>query len=211
MPPLVLRLPIAASRLPILCPALQASAELQELCRLQLQLLTAALKLSLQAVLSSSVLGSVGDSLDEELLRQQLLLETSCLRASAYCRAPASLQTGALQLQLVATSDDGGSSGGSSGSGSVSSAQAAQRFLFLGQEGTGGGSLHEQEQWILEQAVIVLPDRWALRGGEGRGLVGVEEQEQEGCCPQSLQVARQPAVTAYVTACCNCCSLLLLR
>lgn len=148
--------PLASAIQPAPCP-LQASAELQELCRLQLQLLTAALKLSLQAVLSSSVLGSVSDSVDDEPLRQQLLLESSCLRASAYCRAPASLQTGALQLQLVATSDEG--MGGSGMGGSVSSAQAAQRFLFLGQDGAGGGSLHEQEQWILEQPVIVLPDR----------------------------------------------------
>ncbi|PRW56641.1 hypothetical protein C2E21_4621 [Chlorella sorokiniana] len=164
--------------------ALHASAELQELCRLQLQLLTAALKLSLQAVLSSSVLGSVSDSLDDEMLRQQLLLETACLRASAYCRAPASLQTGALQLQLVATSDESGS-GGSGIGGSVSSAQAAQRFLFLGQDGAGGGSLHEQEQWILEQPVIVLPDSGGLvlplaHNGFLVGLLVVERCLEEG-------------------------------
>lgn len=133
------------------------------------------------------MLGSVSDSMDDELLRQQLLLESSCLRASAYCRAPASLQTGALQLQLVATSEDACS--GSCGS-SVSGAQAAQRFLFLGQEGVGGGSLHEQERWILEQPVIVLPDRWEAGSAWIRNVWIVCGSACRHCAPDKLQAAK---------------------
>ena len=68
----------------------QASAELQELCRLQLALLTSALQLSLQAVLTSSVAGSLSESMDEESLRQQasegsLLAVQQLLRSLLCC------------------------------------------------------------------------------------------------------------------------------
>lgn len=140
----------AGPPLPSLEEALQASDELQQLCRLQLGLLTGTLQLSLKAALSASISGS----LDEESLRQQLLLsEAGCVRASVYCRSPASLQTGQLQLQLVASSDGDGDAR------PAAAQQPAQRLLFLGQE---GGSLADQESWILEQPVIVLPDSGGL-------------------------------------------------
>ena len=162
-------LPLLAHTLRFRClstlsPHLQASQELQELCRLQLGLLVSALQLSLQASILGAG-GSVIGSLDEDgPLRQQLLLDPRPLRCTAYCRAPGSLRTGNLQLQLVAASDAGA---GDAMSAAAAGAAQAQRFLFLGQDGMGGGGmggggLHDQEQWILEQPVIVLPDSGGL-------------------------------------------------
>lgn len=126
---------------------------------MQVQLLAATLKLSLQVSLLD---GSATDSLDEDGLRQHLQLDSACLRATVYCRAPASLQSGDLQLQLVAMSEDGG------GNSRAAAAQAAQRFLFLGQGESA--SMAEQERWIVEQPVIVLPDRWGWAGGAREGM-----------------------------------------
>lgn len=166
--------------MPTLDEALQASEELQQLCRLQLGLLTGALQLSLQAALSTGI----SDSLDEEGLRQHLLLsDAGRLRASVYCRSPASLQTGALQLQLVAASD------GDAGA-AAAAQQPAQRLLFLGQE---GGSLADQEAWILEQPVIVLPDSGGLvlPLSHNAFLVGLLVVER--CLDESSPLAPQPA------------------
>ena len=123
--------------------ALQASAELVQLCQAQLALLTSALQASL-AVASDEDDDARGGA-------------AASLRASVYVRAGASLQSGTLQLQLVAASD-----GGSGG------AAPAQRFLFL--EDAGGGSLAEQEQWILQQPVRPAPCLGGGRAG-GSGLV----------------------------------------
>lgn len=184
--------------LPLLEDALQASVELQELCRLQVQLLTSALTLSLQAALSSSTAGSVGDSADDDSLRQQLL-EASGLRASVYCRAPGSLHTGKLQLQLVAASGEDGASGGASTH--QQQPPPAQRFLFLGQDGAGSGSsLQDQEQWILEQPVIMLPDSGGLvlplaHNGFLVGLLVVEHGFEDGS-PLAGAAAADAAATA---------------
>ena len=168
---------------------LVASSELQELARQQLQLLAVSLQLSLQAVLSSSI--SIDDSsIDEEALRQQLLADSTCLRSTVYCRAPASLQTGQLQLQLVAAL------GGGSQDLQQQQQQQQQRFLFLGHQGVPGSSLAEQEQWILEQPVIVLPDSGGLvlplsHNGFLVGLLVVER-----CLEEEEEQQQQPAAAA---------------
>lgn len=179
---------------------LQASAELQELCRLQLQLLTAALQLSLQAVVAGGVAGSAG-SLDEDCPVQHLELESTALRSTVYCRAPASLQTGQLQLQLVADTDGGGGGGASS-----ARAQQAQRFLFLGEDRGAGASLADQERWIVEQSVIVLPDSGGLvlplaSNGFLVGLLVVERCSEEGeAAPAAANAAEEGAVLAAAGA-----------
>ncbi|KAL4443615.1 hypothetical protein ABPG75_011352 [Micractinium tetrahymenae] len=169
----------------------QASAELQELCRLQLQLLTASLQLSLQAVLTAGVSGSASSLDDEDCLRQP---EGAALRLTVYCRAPASLQTGQLQLQLVADLDGADGGGGGGGAARSARAQQAQRFLFLGEDGGAGASLADQERWIVEQPVIVLPDSGGLvlplaSNGFLVGLLVVERCSEEGeAAPTSAAV-----------------------
>lgn len=106
-------------------------------------------------MLNGGAAGSAG-SLDEDCLLLQPGAAT--LRSTVYCRAPASLQTGQLQLQLVADTDGAGGGGGARSA----RAQQAQRFLFLGEHGGAGASLADQERWIVEQPVIVLPDSGGL-------------------------------------------------
>jgi hypothetical protein len=171
-------------------PRLQASSELQELCLQQLKLLTTALQLSLQAVLTSSI--SIDEEVDEEALRQHMLADSDCLRSTVYCRAPSSLQTGQLQLQLVAAS-------GGSSTLQPPPPQQQQRFLFLGQDGMAGGSLADQEQWILEQQVIVLPDSGGLvlplaHAGFLVGLLVVERCAAGEQQPQGMPARQAGAV-----------------
>ncbi|KAL4858504.1 hypothetical protein ACK3TF_001471 [Chlorella vulgaris] len=176
------------------------SAELQELCRRQLDLLSVTLQLSLRAVLNSSFDGS----LDEELLRQQLLKDASGLRSTVYVRSPASLQTGQLTMQLVAAV------GGDPGADLQQQQRQQQRFLFLGQDGMAGCSMLEQEQQILEQQIIVLPDSGGLvlplaSNGFLVGLLVVEryletEQQQLAQGPPSAGAAAAAPASRGVTA-----------
>lgn len=129
-------------------------------------------------MLTGGIAGSAG-SLEEDCPLQHLELESTVLRSTVYCRAPASLQTGQLQLQLVA--DSGGGGGGARSA----RAQQAQRFLFLGEDGGAGAGLADQERWIVEQPVIVLPDSGGLvlplaSNGFLVGLLVVERCSEEG-------------------------------
>jgi hypothetical protein len=174
------------------------SAELQELCHRQLDLLSVTLQLSLRAVLNSSFDGS----LDEELLRQQLLKDASGLRSTVYVRSPASLQTGQLTMQLVAAV------GGDPGADLQQQQRQQQRFLFLGQDGMVGCSMLEQEQQILEQQIIVLPDSGGLvlplaSNGFLVGLLVVErylETEQQQLAQGPLSAGAAAAASQEVTA-----------
>ena len=105
------------------------SIEIQDLCRLQLDLLATSLHLSLDTQ------KSLADDLGGQTLN-----------CTAYRRVPSSLRTGELQLQLVAATEK------------VNKNASLREDLFLGAQGPSG----EQENWILSQGVIVLPDSGGL-------------------------------------------------
>jgi hypothetical protein len=100
------------------------SAELRELAHLQLGLLVAALEARLGEFAETGV------------------------RCAVYCRNPASLAAGHLQLQLVAATD-----------GREAEAARQRQDLILGIP-TADGQV--QEAWLIEQPLIVLPDSGGL-------------------------------------------------
>lgn len=132
----------------------KASPELQQLCSMQMQMLLSALEVGIGSALAVSGTGweDAGQG-------------APALQCTAFLRDPSSLQTGELQLSLAASV------------GAVEGDAARQRHSLL--LGHGQASLAEQEQWLVEQAVIVLPDSGGLvlplaNGGFLVGLFIVE-------------------------------------
>lgn len=127
---------------------MQVSPEFRQLCQQQVELLISALHISMLAAAFNPGKGSSESSGDYDVGLSADALTGTTLCCAVYSRAASSIQTGQLQLHLVAHSSTDSTAG-------AASSRIDQRRLLLGK---GPYSLEDQENWIVEQQVIVLPD-----------------------------------------------------
>ena len=99
--------------------------------------------------------GGDGNGSEEGALLAADLVTGTSLSCCVYARAPLSIQQGSLECRLVAAGGGGaGGAGGGSGGGGPARADHQQALLL----GRGPYSTEDEEAWIIEQSVIVLPD-----------------------------------------------------
>ncbi|GAB4821547.1 hypothetical protein N2152v2_008593 [Parachlorella kessleri] len=88
------------------------------------------------------------------------LVTGTTLRCAVYCRSAQSIRSGQLRLHLLARSRCGGGCGGLDATAGAGGGLAEDpSSLLLGQ---GPYSLEDEEQWLVEQSIIVLPDSGGL-------------------------------------------------
>lgn len=147
---------------------MQVSPEFRSLCQQEMELTLSALQASLLAAAASSrdSSGAAAGEDGKDSLPVDLITGTT-LSCALYARAAHSIQSGQLECRLVAHSSGGATGGGSSGgNGAGNGRPADQQLLLLGR---GPYSLEDDEQWIVGQSIIVLPDSGAWQGGCGAG------------------------------------------
>jgi len=129
---------------------------MQQLCKLQLELIIKTIRLSLLSApttgtTTTTTTTTTNDDDDEDNIEDRVAKANAVISCTAYRRVPSSLANAKLQLQFIASTDEGTSS--------TSETRKRREDLFLGVQGP---TITEQETWILSQGIILLPDSGGL-------------------------------------------------
>jgi len=128
------------------------SDEMQQLCKLQLELMIKTIRLSLLSAPTTDTTTTTNNNDDDnDDIEDRVAKANAFISCTAYRRVPSSLANAKLQLQFIASTDEGTASN--------SETRKRREDLFLGVQGP---TITEQETWILSQGIIVLPDSGGL-------------------------------------------------
>jgi hypothetical protein len=128
---------------------------MQQLCKLQLELIIKTIRLSLLSApttTTTTTTTTTNDDNDDDDIEDRVAKANAFISCTAYRRVPSSLANAKLQLQFIASTDEDTSS-------STSETRKRREDLFLGVQGP---TITEQETWILSQGIILLPDSGGL-------------------------------------------------